>query len=630
MGATGSACNCSSDESPADDLDEAAATASAEHNDDKLESSEQSKDIATTTDSALAPHHKPVLRRGFTAPPEFDVFASAYMSEISTVSPDPGSYMSMGSEGTSLSGIYQDDVDQLSLLSSSGMFSGPSKPMLWRSGSDPVRLLDMSEADSKGQAVPTCCQTCKSTSSELFLSPWDQWRYCRWCWIEHPLNTSATPPSKWKHWPLVDLEVTETWRSEDLSVAWLEQELPGWPMDEDSEQSALEGLNAPKQDKSEPTVVSNIPVLTSCNVVGSSAREVQDLDRLGELIHDRYRIIERLGEGCFTEAYLADDVKTKQQVCIKQHRYFGVETLADLVVLDKKLQKVDPKRVNFPRLLDAFFHGVGFTVESLLDGHDLYHKQSQIPGFFSSVGRLRAVARGVLRGLVLLEDAGIVHNDLKPDNIIWVETVTSTGKIATSVRIVDFNCARLIQQGSTHTNWNLKEGGAGCVAYCSPEMALGMPVTHSSDVWGFAVALSELCCSRYSALCLCGQNADYEVSLAQALGLSGLQDGVPTSYLRKSPIDVTKRFTPAHHGVRGHLPLRLNHRGTLEMLRPAGFGVSQILGDDWHNSEYRELGELLEAAFVFQGDLRPTAKQLLQKCSFVAAPKAVAKKKPQK
>uniref|UniRef100_A0A7S1WV10 Protein kinase domain-containing protein n=1 Tax=Alexandrium catenella TaxID=2925 RepID=A0A7S1WV10_ALECA len=221
---------------------------------------------------------------------------------------------------------------------------------------------------------------------------------------------------------------------------------------------------------------------------------------------------------------------------------------------------------------------------------------------------LSCVAHGTLYGLSLLDSAGIVHNDVKPDNLIWVEAPPGGQP---SVRIVDFGCARLDKRLENGRNWSLAEGGAGHLGKWSPEMALRLPITHRGDVWGLAICLCELLSGR----CVWRNEADTaEVVLAQALGLCDLRDGLPSTLLRRSPLDVRLLYTPPPE----HFPLRRNVHGRLEVLGPSKWGLEQVVGEGWQETDRADLGDLLLRALVIDPDLRPSAAQLLESCRFAS------------
>jgi serine/threonine protein kinase len=131
-----------------------------------------------------------------------------------------------------------------------------------------------------------------------------------------------------------------------------------------------------------------------------------------------------------------------------------VETLADLMVVGRRLREVDPEGQVFPKLIDAFYDLVGYTVEAFIEGRNCLTMAANFPGFFTDIRHLHHLARGCLRGLSLLDLAGIVHNDMKPDNLMWV-----TAESRPLVKIVDFGCARLDMREEPGRNWSLAEGG---------------------------------------------------------------------------------------------------------------------------------------------------------------------------
>jgi len=69
-----------------------------------------------------------------------------------------------------------------------------------------------------------------------------------------------------------------------------------------------------------------------------------------------------------------------------------------------------------------------------------------------------AVVRQVASALAFMHRSNRAHNDVKPDNLIWVEDEEGAAQ-GHSVKIVDFGCARLDQREEPGRNWSLAEGG---------------------------------------------------------------------------------------------------------------------------------------------------------------------------
>mmetsp|Transcript_122438 Transcript_122438/g.305674 ORF Transcript_122438/g.305674 Transcript_122438/m.305674 type:complete len:710 (+) Transcript_122438:148-2277(+) len=456
-------------------------------------------------------------------------------------------------------------------------------------------------ANTVGTTLPTCCQ-CSLETQDLFLDPSDMNRYCEQCWSEY----YGRPPHS-EVQALVGVEVSEIWAEDRLGQLWNENALPGWP---------------PPLVYSTPQILSPEEDWSAVNVrirreiVGPHAREQSNCDGhpyVGEILAQRYRIKHQVGEGHFTKAFMAEDMRDGGSVCVKRHRNLSVEALADLLVLGRRISDQDEGTTMFPRFMDSFYDVVGYTVESLLEGRNCLSVAQSDAGFFRILRNLRCVARGALEGLAVLDRAGVVHNDIKPDNLIWTE-VRGTDQVGTPcVRIVDFGCARLdMKEEPAGRNWSLAEGGAGHLGKWSPEMALRLPITHKGDVWGVAISLCELHCGRF----MWRNEADTaEVILAQAIGLTGLKTGLPSALLRRSPLNLRQLYTPAPR----HFPLRQNALGQLEALRPTRWGLEQVLGDGWRDGEKVGVGELIERALVVDPICRPSARELLEGCSFVAS-----------
>eukprot|EP00928_Gymnodinium_smaydae_P073898 TRINITY_DN57003_c0_g1_i1.p1 TRINITY_DN57003_c0_g1~~TRINITY_DN57003_c0_g1_i1.p1 ORF type:complete len:650 (-),score=71.36 TRINITY_DN57003_c0_g1_i1:37-1986(-) len=444
------------------------------------------------------------------------------------------------------------------------------------------------------------CHRCGEVDNDAVVDPSDLCRYCQECWIE----LYGEPP----------------WSS---SAGW-----PPFPEDNVLGPSPCNDNDVDKiNDETEWT---NISVCVRRGIVGDHARgQSQTEDLVGETLAGRYRVEEALGSGAFTQAYVVKDLKTNTQLCLKRyHRRCSLDELADLMVIGRRLKLVDPSSSSFPCMIDAFFDLTGFTTETLIQGPNCYAMLETNPEFFKDLEHMAHVARGVLHGLSLLEQAGIVHNDLKPDNILWLQSPadgdgsprhlvgSSRAKGTSSVRIVDFGCARLDQRCCPGQNWNEAEGGAGHLGYASPEMTLGLPITHLNDIWSLGVLLCELHSGRgiwYT------ETLSSQEIMAQALGLSNSPDGIPPSLLRRATRDVTRYYTPMYSYSRWHLPVLRTADGFVEVLRPRFFGLVHVLGENWP-SDKGALGELLHAILQLDFRNRPSARELLQRCSFVFAP----------
>ncbi len=198
----------------------------------------------------------------------------------------------------------------------------------------------------------------------------------------------------------------------------------------------------------------------------------------GTLLLDRYRVVELLGRGGMGEVYRAEDLVLGQLVALK---FLPADLRLDTERLGRFYNEVRMAReVTHPavcRVHDvAEAEGQPFLSMEYVDGEDLGSLLRQI-------GRLPAdkcvdIARQLCAGLAAAHEKGVVHRDLKPQNVM----LDGRGK----VRIADFGLAGLV--GSIHGD----EVRSGTPGYMSPEQLAGRDVTTRSDLYAVGLILYEL------------------------------------------------------------------------------------------------------------------------------------------
>ena len=210
-----------------------------------------------------------------------------------------------------------------------------------------------------------------------------------------------------------------------------------------------------------------------------------------------YRILEKLGAGGMGVVYLAEDMKLGRKVAIKvlSHEY---TTNKDR--LNRFEQEASAaSNLNHPNILTI--HEVGddegrhYIATEYIDGVTLRRKMaaSQL-----QIKEVLDIALQVASALEEAHTAGIVHRDIKPDNIM----VRRNGY----VKVLDFGLAKLTEtvdrtpldaEAATRV---LVETDAGVVMgtshYMSPEQARGKPVDARSDIWSLGVVIYEMVAGR--------------------------------------------------------------------------------------------------------------------------------------
>ena len=202
---------------------------------------------------------------------------------------------------------------------------------------------------------------------------------------------------------------------------------------------------------------------------------------LGKTIDNRYLVEKRLGEGGMGVVYLARHVVLNKPVAIKVLRKAHDEAAWKRFVQEAQ----SASSVNHNNVVGISDFGVisghAYLVMEYLDGETLTDLVNRGPTDPLRVARIGAQ---IARGLQAVHEKGVVHRDLKPDNIFLVER---EGK-KDVVKIVDFGLAK-IEAGQRLTQDGTVVGTA---EYISPEQVTGQDTDARSDQYSLGCILYEL------------------------------------------------------------------------------------------------------------------------------------------
>src|SRR5712692_3405788 len=213
----------------------------------------------------------------------------------------------------------------------------------------------------------------------------------------------------------------------------------------------------------------------------------------------RYEIRSKLGAGGMGEVYLAQDTKLDRKVALK---ILPAEVAANQERMRRFVQEAKAAAaLNHPNIAHIYEigegNGVNFIAMEFIDGQTLrqytHGRQADLP-------KLLRHLQQVAEGLAKAHAAGVVHRDLKPDNVM----ITRDGH----AKILDFGLAKLIepQQTSIPTSDAVSEAATailqqhsspgvvlGTVGYMSPEQAQGRTneIDGRSDIFSFGCILYE-------------------------------------------------------------------------------------------------------------------------------------------
>ncbi len=205
---------------------------------------------------------------------------------------------------------------------------------------------------------------------------------------------------------------------------------------------------------------------------------------IGKIL-DKYEILEELGQGGMATVYLARDLRLDREVAVKVlHPHLARQEVARQR-FHREAQAV--ARLKHPHILEIYDYSgpeapVAYMVMELVRGPTLREHLNQRQPKFPEIGALIVIP--VLRALEHAHRHGIVHRDVKPENVMIREDGV--------VKLTDFGIAHIADvQGMTATGTVL-----GSPAHMSPEQIEGKRLGPASDIFAVGTVLYRLVTGR--------------------------------------------------------------------------------------------------------------------------------------
>jgi serine/threonine-protein kinase len=210
------------------------------------------------------------------------------------------------------------------------------------------------------------------------------------------------------------------------------------------------------------------------------------------VVAERFRLVKKIGQGGMGSVWQAMDQRLSTPCAVK----FIEGELANMAEAHQRFQREAQAaaQLRSPHVVQISDHGVWqgspYIAMELLDGEDLGKRIGKLGGRVPSA-IVNAVVQQVCRALSKAHQAGVVHRDLKPDNIFLV-----TDDDREIVKILDFGVAKSASQAIDGSN--TKTGAMlGTPYYMSPEQAQGIKSVDSrSDLWSLAVIVFQCLTGR--------------------------------------------------------------------------------------------------------------------------------------
>ena len=238
----------------------------------------------------------------------------------------------------------------------------------------------------------------------------------------------------------------------------------------------------------------------------------------GTRLGNRYEIIEKIGTGGMSDVYRAKDTTLNREVAIKVLKEEYANDTAFVTKFRAEAQAA--AGLEHPNIVNVYDvgneNGLYYIVMEHVEGITLktyISKKGQL-----SYNEVISIAIQVGRGIEAAHKKGIIHRDIKPQNIM----ISKEGK----VKVTDFGIARAVTSNTVSADL------MGSVHYSSPEQARNGFVTYSSDIYSLGIVMYEMSTGR----------VPFDGDTTVAIAIQHLQSEMqpPSVYAPNLPVSLEK------------------------------------------------------------------------------------------
>ncbi len=211
--------------------------------------------------------------------------------------------------------------------------------------------------------------------------------------------------------------------------------------------------------------------------------------RPGQIVAEKYRIDKLLGKGGMAAVWAGVNERTGKRVALKVilRSFASSGEAAELF----RREALVASRVNHPNVVNVFdvidHEGMTCIVMELLEGEPFGNYLAKKGTL--SIEEAAALLLPAMRGVSAANAQGVVHRDLKPQNIFLC--VGPDGRLVTT-KVLDFGISLMMERAIDHSAATVQLSTLGTPAYMSPEHIAGAPnIDARADVYGFGVLFFE-------------------------------------------------------------------------------------------------------------------------------------------
>ncbi len=238
----------------------------------------------------------------------------------------------------------------------------------------------------------------------------------------------------------------------------------------------------------------------------------------GMYLQDRYEILESVGAGGMSDVYKAKDHVLNREVAIKVLKKEFTEDMSFVTKFRREAQSAAVlEHPNIVNIYDVGSEdGLYFIIMEYIEGITLksYIERKERLNY----KEVLSIAIQVGRGIQAAHEKGIIHRDIKPQNVI----ISKEGK----VKVTDFGIAKAVSSNTINAEV------MGSVHYTSPEQARNGMVNCQTDIYSLGIVMYEMITGR----------VPYDGDTTVAIAIQHLQSDIvpPSHYVEDIPISVEK------------------------------------------------------------------------------------------